>query len=370
MSNGRSGDLGLIVMDNCKELGEKVNNWLKELRGESNSDISYIIPIEEIRFSNGEGKIKILDSVRSKDLYILTDVGNYSCTYNMFGYENHMGPDEHFQDIKRVISAIGGKANRITLVMPLLYASRQHKRKGRESLDCAMALEELKNCGIDTILTFDAHDPTIYNSIPGTSFENIFPTYTVLKTFIENEGDDIFKDKMIVISPDTGAMERAIYYANVLGLDVGMFYKRRDHTRIVNGKNPIVQHEYIGGPMENKKILIIDDMVASGQSLIEVINEAVKRNAAEIYACATFAFFTEGVEKFDKLYAEGKLTRLYTTNLTYIPNEFKDRPWLVCADLSKFIARITNTLHNEESISSLLDCTTRIRKLLKHTNNI
>ncbi len=366
MANGRSGELGLIVMKNCWELGQKIDKWIKQLRGETRDDFTYIIPIEEIRFSNGEGKIKIDDSVRSKDLYIITDVGNYHCTYTMFGYENRMGPDEHFQDIKRVVSAIGGKANRITLIMPLLYASRQHKRKGRESLDCAMALEELKNCGIDTILTFDAHDPTIYNAIPGTSFENIFPTYTILKTFIEKEGGDIFKDNMIVISPDTGAMERAIYYANVLGLDVGMFYKRRDHTRIVNGKNPIVQHEYIGGPMEGKKILIIDDMVASGQSLIEVITEAKKRNAGEIYAVATFAFFTEGVEKFDQLYRDGLLNRLYTTNLTYVPDEYLNRPWLVRADLSKFIARITNTLHNEESISSLLEATMKIRKLLRH----
>lgn len=367
MLNGSNGNLGLIVMNNCKELGQKVNNWLRELRGEPEAD--YIIPIEEVRFNNGEGKVRILDSVRGKDVYILTDVGNYHCEYKMFGFSNHMGPDEHFQDIKRVMSAIGGKASRVTLIMPLLYASRQHRRKGRESLDCAMSLEELKNCGVDTIITFDAHDPTIYNAIPSASFENIFPTYTILKTFIGKEGDDIFKENMVVISPDTGAMERAIYYANVLGLDVGMFYKRRDRTRIVNGKNPIVAHEYIGGSMEGKKVLIIDDMIASGQSIIEVINEAVKRNAKEIYAVATFAFFTEGVEKFDKLYEEGKLTRVYTTNLSYIPESYHDRPWLVRADLSKFIAKVANTLNNDESISPLLECTARIRRLLKHTNN-
>lgn len=367
MSNGSNGSIGLIVMNNCKELGQKVDAWIKEIRGEEKSDHSYIIPTEEVRFNNGEGKFRILDSVRGKDLYILSDVGNYHCTYKMFGYENRMGPDEHFQDIKRVVSAIGGKASRITVIMPLLYASRQHRRKGRESLDCAMALEELRNLGVNTIITFDAHDPTIYNAIPGTSFENVLPTYSILKNFISIEGDDIFKDNMTVISPDNGAMERAIYYANVLGLDVGMFYKRRDHSRIVNGKNPIVQHEYIGGPLKDKKVLIIDDMIASGQSIIEVVNEAVKREAKEIYAATTFAFFTEGVEKFDKLYEEGKLTRLYTTNLSYIPEEYLDRPWLVCADLSKFIAKITNTLNNDESISPLLECTTRIRRLLKHT---
>ncbi len=369
MSNGSKGSIGLIVMANCRELGEKVNAWLKELRGERDSDVSYIIPTEEVRFNNGEGKFRILDSVRGKDLYILSDVGNYHCTYTMFGYENRMGPDEHFQDIKRVVSAIGGKASRITVIMPLLYASRQHRRKGRESLDCAMALEELKNIGVNTILTFDAHDPTIYNAIPGTSFENIFPTYSILKTFISIEGNNIFKDNMTVISPDTGAMERAIYYASVLGLDVGMFYKRRDRTRIVNGKNPIIQHEYIGGPLDGKKVLIIDDMIASGQSIIEVVNEALKRNAKEIYAATTFAFFTEGVEKFDRLYEEGKLTRLYTTNLSYIPEEYLTRPWLVCADLSKFIAKIANTLNNDESISPLLDSGGRIRRLLKHTNS-
>lgn len=370
MANGSNGGLGLIVMDNCKELGEKVDNWLKELRGEKDKDFSYIIPTEEVRFNNGEGKVRILDSVRGKDLYILTDVGNYHCTYTMFGYENRMGPDEHFQDIKRVVSAIGGKASRITVIMPLLYASRQHRRKGRESLDCAVALEELQNIGVEAILTFDAHDPNICNAIPGTSFENVFPTYSILKTFISKEGDDIFKDNMTIISPDTGAMDRAVYYASVLGLDVGMFYKRRDRTRIVNGKNPIVQHEYIGGPLEGKKVMIIDDMLASGQSIVEVVNEAVKRNAKEIYAVATFAFFTEGVEAFDKLYEEGKLARFYTTNLSYIPETYLDRPWLVRVDLSKFIAKIAHTLNNDESLSPLLDCTGRIRRLLKHRQTV
>lgn len=370
MSNGSHGGLGLIVMNNCKELGEKVNAWIKELRGEQDTDISYIIPTEEVRFNNGEGKVRILDSVRGKDLYILSDVGNYHCTYTMFGYENRMGPDEHFQDIKRVVSAIGGKASRITVIMPLLYASRQHRRKGRESLDCAIALEELQAIGVEAILTFDAHDPTICNAIPGTSFENVFPTYSVLKSFIAKEGNDIFKDNMTIISPDTGAMDRAIYYANVLGLDVGMFYKRRDHTRIVNGKNPIVQHEYIGGSLEGKKVMIIDDMLASGQSIVEVVNEAVKRNAKDIYAVTTFAFFTEGVELFDRLYEEGKLTRFYTTNLSYIPEDYLNRPWLVRVDLSKFVAKIAHTLNNDESISPLLESTGRIRRLLKHRQTI
>lgn len=362
------GKLGLIVLRSAAKLGELVENRIKTIRGEENSDVKYIIPIEEVRFSNGEGKIKILDSVRGKDIFILVDVGNYSCTYKMFGFENHMGPDEHYQDIKRVLSAIGGKANRITLIMPLLYASRQHKRKGRESLDCAVSLEELENLGVDTIISFDVHDPTIHNAIPNTSFENIFPTYSILKTFISNEGDDIFKENMIVISPDTGAMDRAVYYANVLGLDVGMFYKRRDHTKVVDGKNPIVQHEYIGGPLEGKRVLIVDDMIASGESVIDIINELSKRKVGDIYVVATYALFTEGVARFDKLYEEGKLTKLYSTNLSYIPDEIKNRPWFVEADLSKFLAKIVNTLSRDESISPLLDCTTRIRKLLKNGN--
>lgn len=362
------GKLGLIVLRSCKQLGDMVENRIKQLRGEENSDVKYIIPIEEVRFSNGEGKIKILDTVRGKDIFILADVGNYSCTYKMFGSENRMGPDEHYQDIKRALSAIGGKANRITVIMPLLYSSRQHKRKGRESLDCAVALEELESLGVDAIISFDVHDPTIHNAIPSSSFENIFPTYSVLKNFINNEGDDIFKDNMTVISPDTGAMDRAIYYANVLGLDVGMFYKRRDHSRIVNGKNPIVQHEYIGGPLEGKRVLIVDDMIASGESVIDIINELSKQNVSDTYVVATFAFFTEGVEKFDKLYEEGKLKKLYSTNLSYIPDEIKKRPWFVETDLSKFMAKIVNTLSKDDSISPLLDCTVRIKKLLKQSN--
>ena len=365
--NQHHGKMGIIVLQSCKHLGQEVEQFVRQLRND-NDDENYIIPIEEVRFSNGEGKVKINDSVRGRDIYILCDIGNYSCTYNLFGYENHMSPDDHFRDIKRVLSAIGGKASRVTVLMPLLYSSRQHKRKGRESLDCAQALEELQNLGVDCILTFDAHDSTIYNAIPGTSFENIYPTYSMLKRFIQNEGDDIFKDNMTVISPDTGAMDRAIYYANVLGLDVGMFYKRRDHSRIVNGKNPIVQHEYIGGPLEGKRVLIIDDMIASGESVIDVINEIQKQNVSDVYAAVSFAFFTSGLEKFDKLYEEGKLKKLYSTNLTYANEELLKRPWFVQVDMSKFIAKILCTLNNDESISPLLDSAARIRRLLKRHN--
>lgn len=367
--NPNHGKMGLIVLQSCKQLGAEVDQFIRQLRNDDSGE-SYIIPIDEVRFNNGEGKVRINDSVRGRDIYILCDIGNYSCTYNLFGFENHMSPDDHFRDIKRVLSAIGGKASRITVLMPLLYSSRQHKRKGRESLDCAQALEELQNLGVDCILTFDAHDSTIYNAIPATSFENIYPTYSMLKRFIQNEGDDIFRGNMTVISPDTDAMDRAIYYANALGLDVGMFYKRRDHSRIVNGKNPIVQHEYIGGPLEGKRVLIIDDMIASGESVIDVINEIQKQNVSDVYAAVSFAFFTAGLEKFDKLYEEGKLKKLYSTNLTYAPEELLKRPWFVQVDMSKFIAKILCTLNNDESISPLLDSAARIRRLLKRHNQI
>lgn len=357
------GKLGIIVMENCAELGKMVEKHILAMRGETDSGKSYIIPVNQVRFSNGEGKAKLSDSVRGRDIYIISDVGNYSCTYQMFGFENHMGPDEHFQDIKRVLSAIGGKANRITVIMPLLYSSRQHKRKGRESMDCAMGLKELENMGVNTIITFDAHDPTIHNAIPFTSFENCMATYSTLKRFINNEG--IFdSDNLTVISPDTGAMERAIFYANVLGVDVGMFYKRRDHSKIVNGKNPIVEHKYIGSSLKGKSVLIVDDMIASGESVVDIIKKISHYKIDRIYVAATFAFFTEGVAKFDKLYKEGKLTKIYSTNLSYVPDEIKNKPWFEEVDLSKFIGKVVNTLSHDESISPLLDVKHKIRKLL------
>ena len=263
------GELGIIVMESAKDLGEKINKNISLLRGEE--DTNYIIPTTETRFQNGEGKVRIDASVRGKDIFIISDVGNYSCTYNIYGHTNHIGPDEHFQNIKRVLSAIGGKANRITVIMPLLYSSRQHKRRGRESLDCAMSLKELEALGVNTVLTFDAHDPTIHNAIPSASFENVFPTYSIIKEFIKREGVEKMTKDMTVISPDVGAMERAVYYATILGHDVGVFYKRRDLDKVVDGKSQIVQHEYIGKPLDGHNVLIIDDMIASGGSIIEVI---------------------------------------------------------------------------------------------------
>lgn len=358
------GQLGLLVMNNCRILGEKVEDHILAMRGESKNEKSYIIPVEQVRFSNGEAKVRLPNSVRGRDIYILTDVGNYGCTYKMFGTDNRMGPDEHFQDLKRVLSAIGGKANRVTVIMPLLYSSRQHKRKGRESLDCAMSLKELENMGVNTIISFDVHDPTIHNAIPFTSFENCLATYSTLKKFINTE-NLIDQKQLTVISPDTGAMDRAIFYANVLGVDVGMFYKRRDHSRIVNGKNPIVEHKYLGNPLEGKSILIVDDMIASGESVIDIIRNVSQYDIVNAYVATTFALFTEGVQKFDNMYEEGMLTKLYSTNLSYIPEEIRKRPWFEEVDLSKFIAKIVDTLSRDESLSPLLDPKAKIRNLLE-----
>ena len=357
------GELGIIVMDSAKELGEKINRNISLLRNEEGTN--YIVPTTETRFQNGEGKVKIDASVRGRDIFIISDVGNYSCTYNIYGHTNHMGPDEHFQNIKRVISALGGKANRITVIMPLLYASRQHKRHGRESLDCAMALRELEDLGVSAVLTFDAHDPTIHNAIPVASFENVFPTYSIIKEFIRREGIEKMTQDMAIISPDVGAMERAVYYANILGHDVGVFYKRRDLDKVVDGKSQIVQHEYIGKPLDGKNVLIIDDMIASGGSIIEVIERLSEYDIKDVYSIVTFPLFTKGVAAFDKLYEEGKLKKLYSTNLTYVPQEIVDRPWFEQVDLSKYIAKLINTLNHDHSISGLMDAQLRIKEMVQ-----
>ena len=359
------GPLGVIALNSCAELGAKVDRHLRTMREEYEETDSYIIPLQQDRFANGEGKVTIKESVRGRDIYVLGDVGNYGCSYKMFGFEHHMGPDEHFQDFKRVLSAIGGKANRVTVIMPLLYSSRQHRRKNRESLDCAMGLQELQNMGVQAIITFDAHDPNIQNAIPCISFENIFPTYTILKYFFHKDCWNINKDNTVVISPDTGAMDRAVYYANVLNLDVGMFYKRRDHTVVVNGKNPIIQHEYIGRDVEGKTVMIVDDMIASGESVLDIIVELKKRGAKRTFVMSTFAFFTEGVQKFRDYYEKGMLDRVYTTNASYLPDSLKGEEWFVEVDISKFIAKIINTLNHDLSISPLLNANERIRKLIQ-----
>ena len=356
-------ELGIIALESCRELGEQVNKIIQQKR---NTEESLLIPTNEIRFSNGEGKVKLPETVRGKDIYILCDVGNYSCTYKMFGFTNHKGPDEHFQDIKRTVSAIRGKAARITVIMPLLYQSRQHRRKGRESLDCDLALKELERLGVDEILTFDVHDPNVQNAIPLLSFENLYPTYDIVKSLISNEDTlSLDKEKLLVISPDTGAMDRAIYYSSVLGVDVGLFYKRRDHSTVVNGKNPIVEHEYMGREVEGKDVLIVDDMIASGESVLDIALELKKRNAKNVYVATTFAFFTEGLEKFNEYYSDGIIAKVYSTNLTYISPELREAKWFNAVDMSEFLSRIINRLNYGKSIAKYMDATRIIRSLLK-----
>lgn len=362
-----TGELGIIAMQSCRELGAKAEAFIRQLRCEQNLPVkeSYLVPIEEVRFANGEGKVKLLETVRGKDVYILCDVGNYSCTYSMYGFTNHMGPDEHFQDLKRVLSAIGGKARRTTVIMPMLYASRQHKRKGRESMDCAMALQELAGMGVAQIITFDTHNTSVQNAIPLVSFENLYPTYEIVKSMLENEKDLLFdKSKMIIVSPDTGAMDRAIYYSSVLGLDIGLFYKRRDHTKLVKGKNPIIQHEYIGRDMEGQNVLIVDDMIASGESIFDILLEVKKRKARKVYIAVTFALFTEGTDKFNAYYNEGLFNKVYSTNLTYIPEDVRNKEWFVEVDMSQLIGEVINSLNYDRSIAHMVDATNKIKKMM------
>ena len=361
--NEQNHGLGIIALESCTELGNAIDKLIQEKR---NCEESFLIKTDEIRFSNGEGKVKIPQYVRGRDIYILCDIGNYSCTYKMFGFEHHMGPDEHFQDIKRTVAAIRGKAARITVIMPLLYESRQHRRKGRESLDCALALQELERLGVDEIITFDVHDPNIQNAVPLLSFENFYPTYDIVKTLVSQEKDlELDKEKLLVISPDTGAMDRAIYYSSVLGVDVGLFYKRRDHSTVINGKNPIVQHEYMGRDVAGKDVLIVDDMIASGESVLDIARELKKRNARNVYVAATFAFFTEGLEKFNKYYEDGTISKIYSTNLTYIPEQLLEAKWFERVDMSEFLARIVNRLHSGKSIAKYMDATQVIHNLLR-----
>lgn len=377
------GKLGIIALESSKALGKKVDDYIVEWRrskeSEHKSTISfagyqrdtYLIDAKCPRFGSGEAKGTIYQSVRGADLYILLDVCNHSLTYTVCGQTNHMSPDDHYQDLKRIIAAVGGKAHRITVIMPFLYESRQHKRSGRESLDCALALQELTSMGVDNIITFDAHDPRVQNAIPLKGFETVQPTYQFIKALLKNIPDIQFKaDKMMVISPDEGAMGRAIYYANILGIDMGMFYKRRDYAHIVNGRNPIVAHEFLGDNVEGKDMLVIDDMISSGESMLDVARELKKRKADRIFVASTFGLFTNGLEKFDQAYEEGLIHRVLTTNLVYQPEELLKREWYISADMSKYIALMIDTLNHDSSISSLLSPTERIQKILKEYNQI
>ena len=371
------GPLGLIPLKSCEDLGKKVDAWLVEWRKERESEHkttiafagyqkdSYIIGAKTPRFGSGEAKGELTESVRGDDLYIMVDVCNYNMTYTMNGLKNHMSPDDHYQDLKRVIAAVGGKGRRINVIMPFLYESRQHKRTGRESLDCAMALRELVDMGVENIITFDAHDPRVQNAIPLKGFETVQPTYQFIKHLLKNEKDlQIDSDHMMVISPDEGGMSRAVFFSNVLGLDMGMFYKRRDYTRIVNGRNPIVAHEFLGSSVEGKDVLIIDDMISSGESMLDVAKELKSRKARKVFVCATFGLFTNGLQKFDEYYENGLIDRVLTTNLVYQTPELLSRPYYISVDMSKYIALIIDNLNHDASLSELLNPTGRINKLL------
>ena len=376
------GSLGIISLPGCKPLGEKVDQYLVKWRAERESEHkeslafagyqrdSYLLNAKVPRFGSGEAKGQILESVRGTDLYLLVDVLNYSMTYSLCGNENHMSPDDHYQDLKRIIAAVGGKARRITVIMPFLYESRQHKRTSRESLDCALALQELVSMGVDNIITFDAHDPRVQNAIPLHGFETVQPAYQFIKGLLRNVKDlQLDSNHMMVISPDEGGMGRAIYMANVLGTDMGMFYKRRDYATIINGTNPIVAHEFLGSDVKGKDMIVIDDMISSGGSVLEVAAELKKRKANRVFICSTFGLFTNGMEKFDKAYEAGMFDFILTTNLVYQTPELLQKPYYINCDLSKYIAYIIDTLNHDASISSLLNPLDRINKFLKEHNS-
>lgn len=377
------GPLGIIALPSCRELGGKIDAyiaaWREERENEHTSTLpfngylkdSYLVDVKVPRFGSGEAKGIINQSVRGDDLYIITDVTNYSLTYSLCGYTNHMSPDDHFQDLKRVIAAVGGKARRITVIMPFLYESRQHKRTGRESLDCALALQELTNMGVENIITFDAHDPRVQNAIPLKGFETVTPAYQYIKALLREEPDlRMDAEHMMIISPDEGGTSRAVYYSNVLGLDLGMFYKRRDYTKVVNGRNPIVAHEFLGSSVEGKDCLVIDDMISSGESILDVAKELKRRKARKVFAASSFGLFTNGLEKFDEFYRDGLIDRVLTTNLIYQTPELLTKPYYISVDMSKYIALIIDTLNHDASISELLDPVARIHNILNQYHQL
>ena len=369
--------LGIIAMDGCSELGKKVNDYLVKWEKEpENADQvllthpgyqndGFLLDADCPRFSSGEGKGVIRQSVRGYDLYILCDVTNYSKTYRMYGMEVPMSPDDYYQDLKRIIAAEGKKAKRVSVVMPYLYEGRQHRRAARESLDCAMMLQELTALGIDNIITFDAHDPRVQNAIPHSGFENVMPYYQMLKALLRKLPDlRIDRDHMMIVSPDEGAAGRNIYYSTMLGLDMGLFYKRRDYSVVVNGRNPIVAHEYMGESVEGKDVLIADDILATGDSMLDLARELKRRKCGRIFMATTFAMFTNGIDVFKKAYEEGLFDYILATNLSYLRPELRDQPWFIEVDMSKYIALIIATLNHDRSISPLLNPLQRIQKLL------
>lgn len=371
------GTLGLIPLESCKEMGQKVDKylvgWREKREHEHASDSafigykrdSYLLDASCPRFGSGEAKAVIKESVRGYDLYLMVDVTNHHLTYSLCGRTNHMSPDDHFSDLKRIIAAVGGKARRITVIIPFLYESRQHRRTARESLDCALALQELTNMGVDNIITFDAHDPRVQNAIPLKGFDTVQAAYQFIKGILNEVKDLVIdNDHMMIISPDEGGTNRAIYLSNVLGLDMGMFYKRRDFSKMIDGRNPIVAHEFLGSSVEGKDVLIIDDMISSGDSMIDVATELKKRKAKRVFAVSTFGLFTNGLEKFDQAYENGIIYRVVTTNLIYQTEELLSKPYYISCDMSKYIAYIIDTLNHDLSISDLLDPYERIHRLV------
>lgn len=370
------GPLGIIALPGCEELAQKIDNYLVKWRkdqAEEHKDTiafygyqrdTYIIDTTIARFGSGEGKAVINESIRGYDLYIVVDCFNYSVKYKMYGMDVPKSPDDHFADLKRVISAASSKAKRINVIMPMLYEGRQHKRSSRESLDCAMALQELTTLGVENIITFDAHDQRVQNSIPHKSFENVMPTYQMIKALVNNVSDlHIDPDHLMVISPDEGAMHRCIYFATQLGVNLGMFYKRRDYTRVVNGRNPIVAHQYLGDSVEGKDIIIVDDMISSGESMLEVAKKLKELKANRIFVCTTFGLFASGLDVFDKAHEEGVFEKVFTTNGVYQTPELLSRDWYQSVELSKYLAYFLDTINHDLSVSSLLDCSQKINNI-------
>lgn len=373
--------LKIAALESCRELGQKVNDYIVRFRQDTLRESldsplfssyqleNYLIECKCPRFGTGEAKGIIGESIRGKDLFLMVDVCNYSLTYTVNGHLNHMSPDDHYQDLKRIISAATGKAHRINVIMPFLYESRQHKRTKRESLDCALALEELMEMGVSDIITFDAHDPRVQNAIPLQGFDNFNPPYQFMKALLRAEPDlSVDKDHLMVVSPDEGAMHRAVYFSNVLGVNMGMFYKRRDYSTVVGGKNPIVAHEFLGDDIKGKNVIIVDDMISSGESMLDVAKQLKERGAGRVFVCTTFGLFTEGFDKFDDYYENGYIDRVITTNLTYLPPAAYEKPYFVVADLSKFIALIIDSLNHDITIGSVLNPTDKIHALLERHN--
>lgn len=370
--------LKIAAMESCRDLGQKVNDYIVSFRENTINEVTesplyvnyksnnYLVDCRCPRFGTGEAKGVLKETIRGTDLFIMTDVCNYSLTYTVSGHLNHMSPDDHYQDLKRIIAAATGKAHRINVIMPFLYESRQHKRTKRESLDCALALEELNSMGVANIITFDAHDPRVQNAIPLSGFDSFNPPYQFMKALFRAVPDIIpNKEHLMIISPDEGAMHRAVYLSNVLGVDMGMFYKRRDYSKIVGGKNPIVAHEFLGDDVAGKDVIIMDDMISSGESMLDVAKQLKERRAARVFVCTTFGLFTDGFAKFDDYYEKGYINKVITTNLTYLPPELYEKPYFVQADMSKFLALIIDSLNHDVTIGAVLNPTDRIHTLLE-----